>query len=113
ANKMAGTSLDGSKNILWELGIKGTGGNLLFVMAPLHGVITGASYLTQEYIMPSAYTGIEKTVWKRTFGSFYDTHAAKKFESLVSALNDESYSKDFLAKALLMGKFVETAYFGG
>ena len=111
SGRIAGNALAAQKTVLWDLGIRGTGTNILMVMAPLQGIIEGTSILTQKYIEPSAYTGFEKAAWNRTFGAFWNEDSAVKFQDLGGSKAWDNASA--FEKIVLSSQYAERSYFSG
>ena len=84
---MAGVHLATAKALVWDFGIKGTGGSLLFVIAPLMGVIEGVSKVAQEFIIKGARTEFEKQFLNYTIGAFWNKESAIKYQKSIDQWN--------------------------
>ncbi|MDD5291994.1 MAG: hypothetical protein PHY46_02270, partial [Candidatus Omnitrophica bacterium] len=109
-NTISGTALATEKTVLWNLGVRGTGINLLTVIAPLQGVIEATSAFTKKYISPSAYTPVERNLWNNTFGAFWNAQSAVKYQNLI---DEWGKGGDFKNRLSLAGRFAERAYLSG
>ena len=100
----------------------GSLGNLITVIAPLHGVVEGTSLISKKYLAPSAYTDLEYAMANSILGAFWITPLEAKrygninlasrikYEDLISRWN----SSDSLSKQVFTaGRFAERAYLSG
>ena len=88
----------------------GSLGNLITVIAPLHGVVEGTSLISKKYLAPSAYTDLEYAMANSILGAFWITPLEAKrygninlasrikYEDLISRWNS---SDSFLNRYLL------------
>ncbi len=83
-NRVWATTVTAGKGLLWDFGVKGTGGSLFFVIAPLQGIIEVTSLAAQKYIIPSAYSKVENLALKYTIGAFWNEKSAVKYEDLAN-----------------------------
>ncbi|MFA5172691.1 MAG: hypothetical protein WC426_14105, partial [Sulfuriferula sp.] len=109
-SRISGTALALEKTLLWDLGVHRTGVNLLTVIAPLQGIIEGVSAFTQRYVVPSAFTPVEQSMWSNTFGAFLNAESLTKYQDNINAWDK---AQGFWNKLGVAGRFAETAYLSG
>ncbi|MDD5566213.1 MAG: hypothetical protein PHG31_04930, partial [Candidatus Omnitrophica bacterium] len=108
-SKFGGASTAMTKAIAWDLGLRGTVGNLLFIIAPLSGAVETASLLSKRYLMPSAYSGFEYDLLDSTLGAFWitPTEASRYGDpTLASRRKYEDLLTQFKGSSSLADKFI-------
>ncbi|MDD4907907.1 MAG: cysteine peptidase family C39 domain-containing protein, partial [Candidatus Omnitrophica bacterium] len=91
----------GVSTVLYDWGIKGTGGTLFTVIPMLHGVVEGTSYLFNSYVIPYTNTSAERE-FLGMFSAFWDQNSAKKYET-ASALWDKGERLSAFKEAVNVG----------
>ncbi|MFA5005511.1 MAG: hypothetical protein WC561_05265, partial [Candidatus Omnitrophota bacterium] len=105
----SGVAAAATRGFIWDFALKGTGLNLLFVIAPLQGVVESTSLLAQKYMIPIASTNFERSLLGSTIGAFWQPGSETKYNDLASWDSASSLSGKFG----LATQYAQRAYLSG
>ncbi|MFA5304033.1 MAG: hypothetical protein WDL99_00005, partial [Candidatus Omnitrophota bacterium] len=92
AGRISGGTIAATRGIVWDVGLYGTGWNLLIVIAPLQGAVEGTSLFTKEFISPSIYSSMTRGFVDSTLGAFWTTPLEAKRSGDMSLASSKKYT---------------------
>ncbi|MFA5287525.1 MAG: hypothetical protein WC394_04580, partial [Candidatus Omnitrophota bacterium] len=88
--KVGGIAGATAKGLVWDMVMRNTLGNLIFVMAPLQPVVEGLSLGAKQFLLSSAGSDFERAVYNNSLGNFWVTPLDAQRARELSNLNPQA-----------------------